>query len=150
MYNHINFDINHFADLFKFIEHKYRDGQKVVIEVELNDLTPIECRMFTQEIIEIMDNILFFDKKKVTREYLWKSEPGKDNCYSNITITVYTQYFDPELTELAASVVAESDAITDSAIYLTGFKVNLPEKVKPQLNDQNNCGQISDAGFFTC
>ena len=150
MYNHINFDINHFADLFKFIEHKYREGQKVVIKAELNDLTPIECRLFTQKIIKIMDSILFFDKKEVTREYLWKSEPGKDNCYNNITINVYTKYFNPELAKSAASVAVGSDSTSDSAIYLTGFKVNMPEKVEPQLNDQNNCGRISDAGFLAC
>ena len=145
MYNYINFDVNHFADLFKFIENKYNNGQKMVIEAELNDLSELECRRVIQEIIETMDSILFYDKKEVTREYLWKSEPGKDNCYSNITITVYTKYFDPELAE---SAIAGSGSITDSEIYLTGFKMNMPEKVEPQLNVQNNCGKISDAGFF--
>ena len=147
MYNYINFDVNHFADLFRFIEHKHREDQKMLIEAELNDLTPVECRRVIQEIIEAMDSMLFFDKKEVIREYLWKSEPGKDNCYSNITITVYATYFDQELAE---SAVAEAGSITDFAIYLTGFKVNLPEKVEPQLNDQNNCGKISDAGFLAC
>ena len=146
MYNHINIDINHFVDLFKFIENKYNNGHKLVIEVELNDLMPTECRIFIQEIIETMDSILFYNKKKLSREYLWKSEPGKDNCYNNITINVYAKYFDQKLAE---SAIAESGSITDFAIYMTGFKVNLPEKIKPQLNDQNNCGKISDAGLFT-
>ena len=146
MYSHINFDVNHFADLSKFMERKYRKGEKMVIKAEMNDLTSMECRMFTQEIIETMDSILFFNEREVARDYLWKSEPGKDNCCNNITITVFTGYFDLELAESAAT---ESDSITDSAIHLTGFKVNLPEKVELQLNDQNNCGTISDAGFFT-